>query len=301
VADINHRAPARSGGSSTPAGRAREEDRDRTGDDQQVRERLDQSEPRAPGRPRRGFAVPDLVLPPGRHPARQCPLPKSKSPVCKAEAAVRARLNLARLVAIRVLEDIDVDTPARFPDPDVIFDSPSQAAAEVRRSWWLPPGPIDNVADAIEAAGGVVVPVDLGNDAVTAAYMQPMGDPVRWFFVNTNAAAGDRVRFALAHELGHAVVHTFDLLPENAEAEREAHEFAAALPSAGERPQGRIPARAPAAARPLGSEDAVGCFHAGDRQPCPEAWTDHQGRSHPPVQADLGVRVADPRARARRA
>jgi Zn-dependent peptidase ImmA (M78 family)/transcriptional regulator with XRE-family HTH domain len=147
----------------------------------------------------------------------------------KAEAAVRARLNLARLVAIRVLEGIDVDTPARFPDPDVIFDSPSQAAAEMRRSWWLPPGPIDNVADAIEAAGGVVVPVDLGNDAVTAAYMQPMGDPVRWFFVNTSAAAGDRVRFALAHELGHAVVHTFDLLPENAEAEREAHEFAAAF------------------------------------------------------------------------
>jgi Zn-dependent peptidase ImmA (M78 family)/DNA-binding XRE family transcriptional regulator len=147
----------------------------------------------------------------------------------KAEAAVRARLNLARLVAIRVLEGIDIDAPARFPGPDTNFGSPSQAAGEIRRIWWLPPGPIDNVADSIESAGGVVIPVNLGNDAVTAAYMQPMGDPVRWFFVNTNVAAGDRIRFSLAHELGHAVLHTFDPLPDNAEAEQEAHEFSAAF------------------------------------------------------------------------
>lgn len=147
----------------------------------------------------------------------------------RREAQVRARINLARLIAMRLLADIDVDADGRFPDPDRQFSSPEQAATELRAGWWLPPGPIASLSEGIELAGGIVLRVDLGSDEVDAAYLHPLGDPVRWFFVNTRVKAGDRVRFSLAHELGHAVLHEVDLVPDTKEAERDSNAFSGAL------------------------------------------------------------------------
>lgn len=147
----------------------------------------------------------------------------------KLEAHVRARLNVARLIAQRLLDDIGVETTATFPDPDTDLGDPEQAAEALRAVWWVPPGPIDDISDLIERAGGVVLRVDLGTDDVVAAYMHPLGDPTRWFFVNTRVTAGDRVRFSLAHELGHAVMHEAMVLPDTREAEKQSHSFAGAF------------------------------------------------------------------------
>lgn len=149
----------------------------------------------------------------------------------RLEAHVRARMNLARLVAQRLLVDVDVDsdTVARFPDPDSTFDSPESAADQLRTAWWIAPGPVEGIGDYIEAAGGVVLRVDLGTEETVAAYMHPLGDPVRWFFINTRVSAGDRVRFSLAHEIGHAVLHEDGLVPDSREAETESNLFAGAL------------------------------------------------------------------------
>jgi Zn-dependent peptidase ImmA (M78 family)/DNA-binding XRE family transcriptional regulator len=149
----------------------------------------------------------------------------------RAEAHVRARLNLARLVAQRLLQDIEIsaDTVARFPGPDTEFETAEAAAEQLRAAWWMAPGPIEGLSDFIEAAGGVVLRADLGTDEVIAAYMHPLSDPVRWFFVNTRVTAGDRVRFSLAHELGHAVLHEGGLAPDSRHAEVESNEFAGAL------------------------------------------------------------------------
>lgn len=147
----------------------------------------------------------------------------------KREAHVRARLNLARLVARKLLEDIDVDVVSRFPDPDAVFDDPDQAAAELRRAWSVPSGPIESVTELIELAGGVVVHCDFGTDQAIAAYMHPLGDSIRWFFVNAQVQAGDRVRFSLAHELAHAVLHEGALTPDTRIAETESNRFAGAL------------------------------------------------------------------------
>lgn len=144
----------------------------------------------------------------------------------RREALVRARLNLARLVAGRLLADIAVEGTARFPEPDQTFSGPDSAADFLRSAWWVASGPIDNVSDYLELAGGVVVRADLGHEEVAAAYLHPLGDPIRWFFVNTRMHAGDRVRFSLAHELGHAVLHDSTLVPDTKEAEDESNQFA---------------------------------------------------------------------------
>lgn len=147
----------------------------------------------------------------------------------RLEATVRARLNLARLVAIRLLEDIEVQSNARFPNPDREFASPEQAATELRAGWWLPPGPVADLTSAIESAGAVVLRVDLGCDEVDAAYLHPLSDPIRWFFINTRLRAGDRVRFSLGHELGHAVLHEVDFIPDTRQAEQESNSFSGAF------------------------------------------------------------------------
>jgi Zn-dependent peptidase ImmA (M78 family)/transcriptional regulator with XRE-family HTH domain len=147
----------------------------------------------------------------------------------KLEAHVRARLNLTRLVATSMLEDVEIDVVGRFPDPDSTFDDPETAAAELRRAWSVAPGPIDSITALIELAGGVVVHCDFGTDKAIAAYMHPLGDPIRWFFVNSQVGAGDRVRFSLAHELGHAVLHETALVPDTRIAESESNRFAGAL------------------------------------------------------------------------
>jgi Zn-dependent peptidase ImmA (M78 family) len=147
----------------------------------------------------------------------------------RREAQVRARLNLARLAALRLLADVEVDIEGRFPDSDRHFASPEQAAVELRAGWWMPPGPVSSISEAIESAGGVVLRADLGCDEVDAAYLHPLGDPVRWFFVNTRVRAGDRVRFSLAHELGHAVMHEVGLVPDTLQAERESNTFSGAF------------------------------------------------------------------------
>ncbi|MEJ7787750.1 MAG: XRE family transcriptional regulator [Solirubrobacteraceae bacterium] len=147
----------------------------------------------------------------------------------KLEGQVRARLNLARLVLGRLLDDLNVEAVSHFPEPDHSYDNPQQAAASLRTAWGIVPGPVDSVSELIEYAGGVVARVDLGTDQAIAAYLHPLGDPIRWFFVNSRVRAGDRIRFSLAHELGHAVLHETALIPDSREAERHANQFAGAF------------------------------------------------------------------------
>lgn len=154
----------------------------------------------------------------------------ARIPSKRVERQVDARLELARLAASRLLADIDINSPFLFPNADEpVPGEPEDAAAAIRRVWRIPDGPVNDLTAHLEAAGAVVLPVNFGSDNILAAYANPRGDH-RWCFINTRATDGARVRFSLAHELGHALLHWDRFAPpEGKDAEREAHLFAASL------------------------------------------------------------------------
>jgi Zn-dependent peptidase ImmA (M78 family)/DNA-binding XRE family transcriptional regulator len=148
----------------------------------------------------------------------------------RTERMVSGRLELARVAATRLLEDINIDTPFKFPTiEDPLSPDPEEAAGSIRRVWRVPAGPIDDLSNLVEGAGAVVLPVDFGVANILAAYADLRGDQ-RWCFTNTRTLDGARARFSLAHELGHALLH-WDRFgaPKGRDAEQEAHRFAAAF------------------------------------------------------------------------
>lgn len=177
------------------------------------------------------FALPvDFFLEPGT-PAAVPMYRKRAIRSVRQLRSLQARLNTAVLVAQRLLvAGVDIEAPRVFPEPgDFDPTAPAEAAAALRRDWRLPVGPVDNMTATIEAAGGIVLRVDLKNDAATAAFLHTPSDGRLWFIVNTREDAGDRVRLSLAHELGHAVLHR--MLPglDEAQSEDQAFSFAAAF------------------------------------------------------------------------
>ena len=82
----------------------------------------------------------------------------------------------------------------------------TDAAQKLREKWHLPKGPIDNLTELIESKGIFVVKNDFTTrllDGVTYEYSTDIPDII---FINSEASA-DRIRFTLAHELGHKVMH----------------------------------------------------------------------------------------------
>lgn len=101
--------------------------------------------------------------------------------------------------------------------------SASEAAAAVRACWQIGTAPIPSLTRFIEATGIAVLHADFGSADIDGFTLRPVGmRPV--IFLNSSRPA-DRMRFSLAHEFAHAVLHAF---PYEA-MEKEANEFAAEL------------------------------------------------------------------------
>jgi len=93
----------------------------------------------------------------------------------------------------------------------------------VRTHWKIPPGPIDNLTDPVEQAGVIVVHSSLGESVVSGVTFVVSGLPP--LVVLNEEQPADRLRFTLAHELGHLVMHKFP----TPNMEDEANAFAGAL------------------------------------------------------------------------
>lgn len=117
-----------------------------------------------------------------------------------------------------------------------------EIAAETRRAWNVPEGPIANVVRLLEAHGIIVARLPSGGTNLDAFS--------RWFgerpLVLLWADKGDkaRSRFDGAHELGHLVMHA-DPDPLDREQERQANMFASAFLMPAASVASYLPTRAP--------------------------------------------------------
>ncbi|MEX2506882.1 MAG: XRE family transcriptional regulator [Pseudohongiellaceae bacterium] len=125
----------------------------------------------------------------------------------KSLAQVSADLTIKMLCVSKLLNSIDIEPELMLPQYDIedyAFDA-AQIARMVRKTWMLPPGPIQNLTELVEKAGVIIYPTDFLAPKVDGVTINIAGLPPV-IFLNINSPA-DRVRFSLAHELGHVVMH----------------------------------------------------------------------------------------------
>ncbi|MBU0921427.1 MAG: ImmA/IrrE family metallo-endopeptidase [Pseudomonadota bacterium] len=172
------------------------------------------------GMPRTFFVQTDTVL----------GAPVSVHPMWRKKAAVSARemdqivaeLNVRLMHMRRLLRAVEIE--ATYPIPSLPvdeFESVERIAALARAQWQMPAGPIHNLTRALEAAGIVVVHSDMAGSAVDGVTFSAPGVPPL-IVLNGNQPA-DRMRFTLAHELGHLVMHRTQ---PTQQMEEQANEFA---------------------------------------------------------------------------
>jgi Zn-dependent peptidase ImmA (M78 family)/DNA-binding XRE family transcriptional regulator len=150
---------------------------------------------------------------------------------------IHARVNFLRMQAARLLRYAKIRSTYSFHRLNrAEYGGPKKCAQALRHLWQLPTGPIRNVVNSVEAAGGVVCRCSLGTQKADGISQWPLDDdklpPV--FFVR-DSAPGDRMRWTLAHEIGHVVMHHAPTTDPEAEADEFAGEFL--MPSAEIGPQ----------------------------------------------------------------
>ncbi|WKB54337.1 helix-turn-helix domain-containing protein [Eleftheria terrae] len=159
--------------------------------------------------------------------------PMSAHPMFRKKTTVGSKV-LDRVIAefnVRIahlrtfLESVDFlpELPLPQYDVDDFGGDPEEVADAVRRAWYVPRGPIRSLTEYVERAGCLVVPCNMESAHIDGvSYRIPGLPPI--IFLN-KAQPADRLRFSLAHELGHLVMH---LCP-HPEMEHQADQFAAAL------------------------------------------------------------------------
>lgn len=146
----------------------------------------------------------------------------------KAVQAIEAQcsLNIIPLRELFNMTEMPEDDSVFTIDLDDAKGSAEVAAHMVRQAWRLPDGPIDNIFKVVESVGCVVIHRDFGIREMDALYQKVAGSPPI-FWVNSRKPL-DRVRFSVAHELGHLILHE-ERPVDDGQAEREADEFASAF------------------------------------------------------------------------
>jgi len=153
------------------------------------------------------------------------PMTRGKSDVTSNELdRIAAELNIRLMHLTRFLDGVDFVAQVPIPSLDVEqYGTPEKIAATVRAHWNIPSGPIKNLMAWVERAGIVVGWSSFGGASVSGVTFRVPGRPPL-ILLNASHPA-DRMRFTLAHELGHIVMHR---LPTST-MEDEANEFASSL------------------------------------------------------------------------
>ena len=121
----------------------------------------------------------------------------------------------------------------RVPQFDPFDVPPADAARLMRMQWRLPVGPVRQLVTWMESAGCLIVDAHFGTSRVDGLSQWVDDSPI--ILLNADAPT-DRRRLTLAHELGHACLHSVDVTED---VESDATDFAAEflMPAETIRPQ----------------------------------------------------------------
>ncbi len=149
---------------------------------------------------------------------------KSASVSVKSLNKMTAELSM-RISHLKALfRSVELESSLHWPDFNIDeYDDPEQIANYVRKTWSVRRGPIQNLTDLIEKSGAVIFYCDFSYAKVDGVSLKVAGMPP-CIFINNNIPA-DRMRFTLAHELGHLVMHK----QPNPDMEHQANKFASSL------------------------------------------------------------------------
>lgn len=134
-----------------------------------------------------------------------------------------ASMNIHSFHLRRLILASNINPQFLLPKIDVEEGSgPRKIAHTLRATWAIPDGPITDLTDYCERAGIVIIHCDLAKtiDGMTSQTL----DLPACIFLNKKVTA-DRMRFSLAHELGHIIMHD---IPGD-DMENEANAFAIEL------------------------------------------------------------------------
>jgi Zn-dependent peptidase ImmA (M78 family) len=153
------------------------------------------------------------------------PMWRKKADVTARELdAVVAELNFRVMHLRRFFQGAEIANTNDMPRMDIEeYGNPERIAALVRRHWRVPSGPLRNLTQLAEKAGALVAHSDLGGASISGVTFSVPGMPPL-IALNANQPA-DRMRFSLAHELGHIIMHRFP----TPNMEQEANEFAVGM------------------------------------------------------------------------
>jgi Zn-dependent peptidase ImmA (M78 family)/DNA-binding XRE family transcriptional regulator len=160
-------------------------------------------------------------------------LPVSLHPMYRKQASVgqhaleyiHAEVNIRFMHLRKLIKSVNLKNAFPLPqfDPDEYHGDIEKIAELVRRTWLLQKGPLQNLTECIEQSGCLVIWCHFPNIPIYGiSYKVPDLPPC--IFLNKNQSA-DRMRFTLAHELGHLIMHRVP----TSDMEKQANQFASAL------------------------------------------------------------------------
>lgn len=137
---------------------------------------------------------------------------------------VEAQMHVTRLQVRWLFDGLDLETSAQMHTLDQEeFGSPEKVAQALRVAWGVGRGPIPNLTELIEYAGGIVYLAEFGHGKLDGlSCWEKNGMP---FFYLNQAKPAEVLRFTLAHELGHLTMHHYPSADPEGEADRFAAEF----------------------------------------------------------------------------
>jgi len=130
---------------------------------------------------------------------------KRKSLPKKVLNKIEAEANIRRIHVMKFLQGAEVESKIISQDLDDYDVTPEETAQQIRHYWRIPMGPINNVCKVLEDAGIIVFHCDFQTPLIDGFSFWVEGIPPL-IFANANMP-GDRLRFTVAHELGHIIMH----------------------------------------------------------------------------------------------